>query len=657
MARSLGKTLRRYIGREIILGFAAGLAIFSFLLLTARIIDLVDLVLARGVPLVAVARLFLLAVPSFLELTMPAAVLLGVLTTFGRLANDGELTAIRAAGVPWLSFLGPVVRAGLAVGLATLAVAAFVRPWANRQIVDAVYDVAKSRAASAIRPGVFNWDFDGIVLYVKRTFPESGLLEGILVADERDERARTRVFAERGSIVADEPARRIRLELSDGTAVTERPGPDSYDLTSFGSFEVDLDVARDLGSSAGSTERPADMPLGRLLAAARTTRGYRPTRGDHRAPPQARIRSRGAVAGVGRRPARGFELELGPCARVRGERRCRAHVLRGVQRSLDARAPRRPSARDRSLAAQHCPRRFRRLRDGATRTRASAHPTASPGGAGTTAERPTAVSVLTRYLVGQYARAFIACLAVATSVMFLLELFEKLASLGPYDAAPGNVAAYLALKIPGIVVDAYPATALLASLVSLGLLARRGEMLALRACGVSRWRVLRPLLVAAFCLSLLMLAWCERVVPTTSSRSRFIRENVIKQRDIQSSHGVASIWMQSTAGFVTVDYYDAETTTLYGLRIFQTDAAMHLERIVQASTASWHDGHWQLVEASEKTLGAGAAVSARPLPTDDVVLTEPPGELREASPKAEGAQLCRARYVDRHPREARPAGG
>jgi len=273
MAQSLGKTLRRYIGREISVSFAAGLAVFSFLLLTARIIELVDLVLARGVPLLSVGRLFLLAVPTFLELTMPAAVLLGVLAAVGRLANDGELTAIRAAGVPWWSLVAPVARVGAVVGLATLTVATFVRPWANRQIVDAVYDVAKSRAAAAIRPGIFNWDFDGIVLFVNRALPESGVLEGILVADERDDRARTRVFAARGTIVADEPERRIRLELSDGTAVTERSGVDSYDLTSFGSFEVNLDVAKDLGGVAGAGERPANMPLDRLLAATRTAAG------------------------------------------------------------------------------------------------------------------------------------------------------------------------------------------------------------------------------------------------------------------------------------------------------------------------------------------------------------------------------------------------
>jgi LPS export ABC transporter permease LptG len=243
------------------------------------------------------------------------------------------------------------------------------------------------------------------------------------------------------------------------------------------------------------------------------------------------------------------------------------------------------------------------------------------------------VTVLTRYLVAHYVRALLGCLALATTVMFLRELVDKLASLGAYDATAGAVTAHLVLKIPSIVVDAYPATALLAVLISLGLLARRGEMLAIRALGVSRWRVLAPLVVAALGVSLVMLAWCERVVPATSSRSRLIRDNVIKQRDTQGYHGVSSIWLQSTTGFVTADFYDADAATLYGLTVFETDADMRLRRIVQASTANWRDDAWQLVDASVKDIGPGATVTVRALAAGETVLTESPASFEKRRPK------------------------
>ena len=56
--------------------------------------------------------------------------------------------------------------------------------------------------------------------------------------------------------------------MGDGTAVTQRAGAGSYDLTSFRSFEVNLDITREIG---GARDRPSDMPLSALIAAARSS--------------------------------------------------------------------------------------------------------------------------------------------------------------------------------------------------------------------------------------------------------------------------------------------------------------------------------------------------------------------------------------------------
>jgi lipopolysaccharide export system permease protein len=243
------------------------------------------------------------------------------------------------------------------------------------------------------------------------------------------------------------------------------------------------------------------------------------------------------------------------------------------------------------------------------------------------------VSVLTRYIVAQYLRSLLACLAVATSVLFVLEVFEKLGNLEQYAATPATIAAYIGLKVPGFAADAFPATALLATLLSLGLLARSGEMLAMKACGVSRWNLLAPLVASACVVSLVALAWCERVVPLASTRSRLIRDNVIKQRDTHAFRGVSSIWMQSDAGFVTVDYYDDDATTLYGLTVFEATPSMQLERIIEATSARWGGDRWLLDNATAKRIGPGAAVAVTALDDETFVLREPPSSFEKRRPK------------------------
>ena len=246
----MGKTLRKYVIREILGAFLAGLVAFSFILLIARILDLVDLILARGVPATEVIRLFAYILPSFLEITTPMAVLLAVVVAFGRLSSDGELLAMRSAGVSLYQLVRPALYVGALLGLVTLFLAAYARPWASRQVSETIYEIAKTRATAALRPRVFNAFSDGMVIYVDSIDAERGRLAGILLSDERDDDTRTTVLSRTGSVVANADAKSVYLRLADGTSVTSHTGEDSYDVTAFASLEVNLDL--DSAGIAGS---------------------------------------------------------------------------------------------------------------------------------------------------------------------------------------------------------------------------------------------------------------------------------------------------------------------------------------------------------------------------------------------------------------------
>ena len=99
------ETLSRYLISEILPPFFFGLAAFTFILLIARILKLVELVVTRGVPLFQTAKLFSLILPSFLELTVPMAFLLAILLGLGRMSSDQELLAMKAGGISPLQIL------------------------------------------------------------------------------------------------------------------------------------------------------------------------------------------------------------------------------------------------------------------------------------------------------------------------------------------------------------------------------------------------------------------------------------------------------------------------------------------------------------------------------------------------------------------------
>src|SRR5213078_4242488 len=108
-------TINRYILREISVPFVLGLAVFTLILLIARILKLVEMVVNRGVPALQVLKLFSYILPAFLEVTVPMAVLLAVLVAFGRLSSDSEITALKTSGVSLYQLARPVALFALVI--------------------------------------------------------------------------------------------------------------------------------------------------------------------------------------------------------------------------------------------------------------------------------------------------------------------------------------------------------------------------------------------------------------------------------------------------------------------------------------------------------------------------------------------------------------
>lgn len=253
----MGKTLRRYLLREIGGAFLAGIFVFSFFLFLLRAIDLLEMIFARGVPTALVARLLLAIFPAFLESVLPMAFLVGVVVALARLSADGEILALRASGIGVYQVLPPVVAVSVLVSAATLALSMTARPWGHREIERTAFEIAKTRASAALRPRFFNTDFEKMVVYVDRIDAGSGDLAGVMISDERSAAGRSTVFARRGKVGGHESSGELYLQLLDGTAVATSRGGSDYDVTDFRSLEVNLELRTMTGSKTPSDEPAA----------------------------------------------------------------------------------------------------------------------------------------------------------------------------------------------------------------------------------------------------------------------------------------------------------------------------------------------------------------------------------------------------------------
>ena len=261
----MGRTLERYLLREVGVAFLAAIALAVSVLFVLRIVEFVDLAFARGVPARLVGALAGYIVPSYLEIALPMGALLAVVVVFARLGSDGELLALRASGLEIRQLATPLVSFSAAVALLSLVLGVWTRPWANRGIEATTYEMARTRLTASLRAGVFNTWFGGVILFVDELDSPSGSMRNVMLAEEREEFGRKTIFASDGHVESNEDARTAYLTLRNGSLLTYHPSGKYHDKTDFDSLELNLDLSEERGLDLMDNGGPSAMSLSRLL--------------------------------------------------------------------------------------------------------------------------------------------------------------------------------------------------------------------------------------------------------------------------------------------------------------------------------------------------------------------------------------------------------
>jgi lipopolysaccharide export system permease protein len=220
--------------------FFVALGVFTFVLLIAKVMELTDLVVTRGVGLDVVGRLLLYTMPYFFVFTIPMATLLSVLLAFLRLSADNEITALKAAGVGLLQLLPPVAMLSMLAWLGSSALAIWGLPWGNHNFENLVFQTARAKTELALRERVFLDTFPGLLIYINR-LPGEGQMQDVFIVDERDPGRVYTVVAKRGKLYPASQGK-VTVRLFDGTLHTVGLGLKSAQTAQFDSYDVTMEA-------------------------------------------------------------------------------------------------------------------------------------------------------------------------------------------------------------------------------------------------------------------------------------------------------------------------------------------------------------------------------------------------------------------------------
>ncbi len=281
--------LERYALRESILPFFLGLGLVTFLFVIDFLFDYLDLILSKGIPPLAVLELFLLALGWIFALSFPCGVLVAALMTFGRLAQDNEITAMRALGVNLGRVLrGPLLAAVVLAGFLTLF-NNYVLPETNHRFANLSLAIHRKRPAARIEPGVFVSAFDNYSILVKDIDDRTGQMSDITIYDYSQGRIPTTILAKSGTMKYIDHGATLRLDLRDGE-IHEVPGEAGEGKYRLGEFKEDTIFLHNPGVELQKLDRQSrgerEMNIGmmeREIDRLRAQRGERLARLDAKA--------------------------------------------------------------------------------------------------------------------------------------------------------------------------------------------------------------------------------------------------------------------------------------------------------------------------------------------------------------------------------------
>ena len=268
--RNMRKIINRYIFKEITFPFFIILFVLTFVLLMGKILQIMDLMVNKGIGVLVIAKIIIFLLPSFMVFTIPIALLIAILMAMGRLSADNEITVFRASGVSLMQLYRPVAAASLIAFVFTIIISYFLVPQSNFATKRLLFDIAQQNAGIGIKEKVFNDDFKGMVLYAEKIPVDGEHMEGVIIYDSRFPDKPNTIVARKAFLVSDPASFTIKLRLEDGAVHTVSPDLKNYRKIDFKTYDINLDLSTSLANTGEAAKSSKDMTMYELLEKRKT---------------------------------------------------------------------------------------------------------------------------------------------------------------------------------------------------------------------------------------------------------------------------------------------------------------------------------------------------------------------------------------------------
>jgi lipopolysaccharide export system permease protein len=244
----------RYILRNYIGPFLFSMAVITFVFIMDFILRYIDLFLNKGVKFHIVLQAFTLSLGHMFALIIPMAVLPATLMTYGTLAGENELTAMRACGFSIYRMILPGIVASTLLAMGLVYYNNHVLPESNHKLLNLLIDINRKQPTMELRENHFIDDVQGYTIYFAQKNDRTGDISDVQIFRHNEKGLPSTIVAKSGKLKYIEGQNVLRVDLQNGQIheIPEEKQRETYRRTTFKTYSLNI---HDVDRSLQHTER------------------------------------------------------------------------------------------------------------------------------------------------------------------------------------------------------------------------------------------------------------------------------------------------------------------------------------------------------------------------------------------------------------------
>jgi len=237
------KLFDRYILKEILPPFLVGLFAYTFVLLMNQILVVSEYFIQRDIPFQVVLILLVYLIPAMLSFSLPMSVLLGILSGLSRMSSDIEITALKTLGISYKRLVRPLLLFAFCIWILASFMSLYTAPHANHKWFQTFYNSVLSKVQLRINPREFNESIPNTMLFVQDVTKDNVWKNIIVYFNEPSEDPQL-FYAKSGRINFYPEQKSAYLELFNGVQHSyplSNP-EETYTVFKFDHFQKDIEL-------------------------------------------------------------------------------------------------------------------------------------------------------------------------------------------------------------------------------------------------------------------------------------------------------------------------------------------------------------------------------------------------------------------------------